>query len=123
MGNKNIKIVVSGDICVNLLQRITYPQSNTGLNWQTNLNMHSTLKPGGALLLSKLVSLATGASVLSPQMHDIELILPGEFLSSTVELELFPIFDDKNNNEKVYRISRFMGFTGPVESKNLQFLL
>ncbi|MBU3146333.1 RyR domain-containing protein [Clostridium sp. CF012] len=114
MENKNIKIVVSGDICVNLLQRITYPQSNTGLNWQTQLNMRSTLKPGQALLLSKLVSLATGASVLSPQMHDIELILPGEYLSSTAEVELFPTFDDKNNNEKVYRISRFMGFTGPV---------
>ncbi|HEY8803725.1 MAG TPA: RyR domain-containing protein [Clostridium sp.] len=112
MENKNTKIVVSGDICVNLLQRITYPQSNTGLNWQTHLNMHSTLKPGQALLLSKLVSLATGASVLSPQMNDLELILPGEFLSSTSELELFPIFDDKNDNRKVYRIRRFMGFTG-----------
>ncbi|MBW9149811.1 Ryanodine receptor Ryr [Clostridium sp. CM028] len=114
MENKNIKVVVSGDICVNLLQRITYPQNNTGLNWQTNLNMHSNLKPGQALLLSKLVSLATGASVLSPQMHDIELILPGEVLSASAELELFPKFDDKNNNEKVYRIRRFMGFTGPV---------
>ena len=112
MNNKNMKIVVAGDICVNFVQRITYPQSNTGLNWQTHLNMHSNLKPGGALLLSKLVSLATGASVFSPQMNDIELIRPREFLSSTAEIELFPIFDDKNNNAKVYRISRLMGFTG-----------
>lgn len=113
MENKNVKIVVSGDVCINLLQWITYPQSNTGLNWQTHLNMHSTLKPGGALLLSKLVALTTGASVLSPQIHDIELILPGEFLSSTAELELFPISDD-SKKDKIYRINRFMGFTGPV---------
>jgi hypothetical protein len=112
MNNKNVKIVVAGDICVNFVQRITYPQSNTGLNWQTHLNMHSNLKPGGALLLSKLVLLATGASVFSPQMNDIELIRPREFLSSTAEIELFPIFDNKNNNAKVYRISRLMGFTG-----------
>jgi hypothetical protein len=113
MENKNMKIVVSGDICVNLLQWTTYPQNNIGLNWKTHLNMHSTLKPGEALLLSNFVSLATGVTVLSPQMQDIELILPGEFLSSTSELELFPMYDDKKNN-KVYRIKRFMGFAGPV---------
>lgn len=113
MENKDVKVVVSGDICINLLQWVTYPQDNTGLNWQTHLNMHSALKPGGALLLSKLVAMATEASVLSPQIHDIELILPGELLSSTVELELFPISDDSNKG-KVYRINRFMGFAGPV---------
>jgi len=115
MKNQSIKIVVSGDICVNLVQRITYPLDNTGLSWQTHLNMHTILKPGEALLLSKLVSLATGVSVRSPQIHHIELIRPGEFLSSTAELELFPIFDDKNNNERVYRIRRLMGFTGPAD--------
>ncbi len=112
MENNNTKIVVSGDICVNLLQRITYPQSNTGFNWQTHLNMHSTLKAGEALLLAKLVSLATGASVLSPEIKDIELIPSGDFLRSTAELELLPMFDDKNNSGQVYRIKRFMGFTG-----------
>ncbi|HEY8888972.1 MAG TPA: Ryanodine receptor Ryr [Clostridium sp.] len=117
MENENVKIVVTGDICVNFVQRTIYPQNDTGLNWQINLNMHSTVKPGEALLLSKFVSLSTGASVLSPQMEDIELIRPGEFLSSTAELELFPKFDDKNNNAKVYRIKRLLGFTGPKSGK------
>lgn len=89
MKNENTKIVVSGDICVNFVQRILYPQSDTGLNWEINLNMHSTVKPGEALLLSKFVSLSTGASVLSPQMEDIELIRPGECLSSTADLSFF----------------------------------
>ena len=63
--------------------------NNSSLNWQTHLNMHSTLKPGEALLLSKLVALATGASVFSPQIRDIELIWQREFLSSTAELDTF----------------------------------
>jgi hypothetical protein len=114
MENRDMKIVVSGDICMNFLQWITYPQSNKGLNWQTHLNIHSTLKPGEALLLSKLVALSTEAHVISPQIHNIELILPGEFLSSTAELEIFPRYDNKKSNDRVYRINRLMGFTGPV---------
>lgn len=32
MNNKNIKIVVTGDICINFVQRTIYPQSDKGLN-------------------------------------------------------------------------------------------
>ncbi|EKQ51437.1 MULTISPECIES: RyR domain-containing protein [unclassified Clostridium] len=111
MKNKNFKIVVSGDICINALQWVTYPKINNGLNWQTHLNIHNTLKPGEALLLSKLVELSIGASVLAPQIRDIEGVWQREFLSSTVELDVFPKFNDKNNSTKVYRIKRLMGFT------------
>ncbi|AWK52579.1 Ryanodine receptor Ryr [Clostridium beijerinckii] len=111
MENKNMKIVVSGDICINMLQWVTYPMANSSLNWQTHLNMHSTLKPGEALLLSKLVALATGASIFSPQIRDIESIWQREFLSSTAELDIFPKYDNKNNSSNVYRIKRLMGFT------------
>ncbi|EHI96843.1 hypothetical protein CDLVIII_0103 [Clostridium sp. DL-VIII] len=113
MENKNTKIVVSGDISVDLLQWITHPENNEGMNWQGYPNMHSTLKNGEGLLLAKFISLATEATVLSPKLHDIELILPGEFLNSTLELELFPMFN-KSDKKKVYRVSRFMGFTGPI---------
>ncbi|MDU1007182.1 RyR domain-containing protein [Clostridium butyricum] len=111
MKNKNFKIVVSGDICINALQWITYPKSTNGLNWQTHLNIHNTLRPGEALLLSKLVTLATEASVFSPYIRDIEGSWQREFLSSTAELDIFPKFDDKNNKSNVYRIKRLMGFT------------
>lgn len=60
------KIVVSGDMCVNLLQWITNPQNNAGLSWQTYSNMHSVLQNGASLLLSKLISLSTGALIISP---------------------------------------------------------
>ena len=97
MENKNMKIVVSGDICINMLQWATYPIPNSSLNWQTHLNMHSTLKLGESLLLSKLVELATKASVFSPQISNIESISQREFLSSTSELDIFP-----KSNEQIY---------------------
>jgi hypothetical protein len=111
MKNKNYKIVVSGDICINVLQWVTYPKNINGLNWQTHLNMHNTLRPGEALLLSKLIKLSTEASVFSPYIRDIEGIWQREFLSSTAELDVFPKFDNKNNRSNVYRIKRLMGFT------------
>ena len=111
MKNKNFKIVVSGDICINALQWVTYPKSNNGLNWQTHLNMHNTLKAGEALLLSKLVELSTEASVFSPQIRDIEGVWQREFLSSTLELDVFTKADGINSSSKVYRIKRLMGFT------------
>ncbi len=113
MENMDTKIVVSGDICVNLLQWITHPQNNEGLSWQMYSNMHSILQNGAGLLLSRFISLSTGASIISPQLQDTELILSGEFLKSTVELELLPMFN-KGDKKKVYRVSRFIGFTGPI---------
>ena len=59
----NFKIVVSGDICINSLYWITDPQNNKGLNWQNNLNMHSVLLPGEALLLAKFLTLAIGPCI------------------------------------------------------------
>ena len=111
MKNKNFKIVVSGDICINALQWVTQPKNNNGLNWQTHLNIHNTLKPGEALLLSELVTLSTEASVFSPQILDIEGVWQREFLSSTAEIDIFTKYNDKNKKSNVYRIKRLMGFT------------
>ena len=107
------KIVVSGDICINSFYWITDPQNNKGLNWQNNLNMHSVLMPGEALLLTKFVALATGSCILSPEIEDLESVALKEFIRATAEIERFPIFPDNKNNEKVYRVKRFLGFAGP----------
>ncbi|AKL95900.1 ATpase PilT family [Clostridium aceticum] len=113
MKNKNIKIVVTGDICINSLQWITDPQNNEGFNWQTHLNVHNILKPGESLLLSELVGLSTDACILAPKIQDMELNVSGEFLRSTAELSLFPKYGDGRHKEKVYRVKHFLGFTGP----------
>ncbi len=114
MDNKKTMIVISGDICINSLLWSTHPQDNEGLNWQSHLNMHSVLKPGASLLLSELVALAAKCvSIRSPHIPDLESILSNEFLRSTAELDLFPKFADEKDKSKVYRVSRFLGFTGP----------
>ena len=111
---KNLKIVVSGDISINSLYWITDPQNNTGLNWQNNLNMHEVLFPGEALLLAKFLTLAIGSCVISPQIQDLESIVVKDFIRSNGEVDLFPVFSNKKSNEKVYRIKRFLGFSGPT---------
>lgn len=113
MDNKDFKIAVSGDICVSLLQWITYNQCTKSFNWRFHPSVHYNLKPGGALLLSKLVEMATGASILSPQIQDIGANLHKELLRSTIELDQFPASTDEKDNQKVYRIKRFLGFSTP----------
>jgi hypothetical protein len=110
-GNQ-FKIVVSGDICINSLQWVTDPQNTEGLNWQNSLNMHNVLMPGEALLLAKLVTLATGACILSPQIQDLESIISKEYLRAIAEVALFPVVAT-DNKDKVYRVKRFLGFAGP----------
>lgn len=113
MDSKNLKIVVSGDICINSLQWTTEPQNNKGLNWQTHQNVHSVLKSGESLLLAKLVALSTDAFICSPKIDDIEANLSKEFLRSIAELDLFPLSAEEKNTGKVYRVKRFLGFTAP----------
>nr|WP_092074168.1 RyR domain-containing protein [Dendrosporobacter quercicolus]NSL47709.1 Ryanodine receptor Ryr [Dendrosporobacter quercicolus DSM 1736]SDM79967.1 RyR domain-containing protein [Dendrosporobacter quercicolus] len=111
---ENLTIVVTGDICINRLLWITDPQNAKGLNWQTHENIHSALLPGEALLLTKLVALSTRAAILAPQITDMPDVSLTEFLSSTAELGLFPETADKPKGNKKYRVSRFLGFTGPA---------
>ncbi|MTI79533.1 MAG: Ryanodine receptor Ryr [Firmicutes bacterium] len=114
MVSKDIKIVVSGDVCVNLLLWRTDQQCTKGLSWRYYPYVHSVYKNNDAMLLSELVTLSTGASVLSPQIKDNEGNLHEDVLLSTVELKSLPINSVENNNRKVYRVNQFLGFTGPI---------
>ncbi|MDF2700003.1 MAG: RyR domain protein [Haloplasmataceae bacterium] len=112
MDIRDIKIVISGDICINMLLWRSQERYNNGLSWNHYPYVHRDFKSGNALLLSKLVALSTGVKVLSPQIQDIEKCLHDEVLFSTVELEQFSMTSDNEN--KVYRVSQFLGFTGPL---------
>ena len=112
MNDRKDTIVVSGDICVNKLLWTTGPQVRDGLNWQMHDNLHSLSMPGESMLLARLISLAIGKPVLSPDMRHNESIDSDEFLHSTAEIELFPRMPGGKDKSKVYRISRFLGFTG-----------
>lgn len=114
MDNADIKIVVTGDICMNSLLWISNPQYTKGLSWQLHPHVHNNLKAGESLLLSDLVSLATEVSILSPKLYYSEACLPREVLTSTAEVELFPVTSDEKKGNKVYRIKNYLGFTGPA---------
>ncbi len=108
MNRQSYKIVVSGDICINALLWTTSPQVRRGRNWQMHDNMHKTSMPGESILLARLISLATGRSVLAPQMRK-ESMCSNEFLHSTAKVERFPRLP--GGKDMVYRISRHLGFT------------
>ena len=110
----HLKIVVSGDISINSLYWITDPQNNQGLNWQNNLNHHTVLFPGEALLLASFLTLAIGEGIISPQIKNLEAMDVKKFIRSNGEIDLFPVFNNKKNNDKVYRVKRFLGFSGPL---------
>lgn len=121
MDNREIKIAVSGDACINLLQWRTHEQCTKELSWKYYPHVHSTFKAGDAILLSKLAALSTGAKVLSPKIHNIENSPHEGTLLSTVELGLFPEDSEERKNHKVYRVNQFMGFTGPIKGVPKQF--
>jgi len=112
MENKNFKIAVSGDICINFLLWKTNQQCDKGFSWESFPQLHNNLKAGEALLLSKLVKLATDATIISPQIQSVEAYLLKELLLSTVELDIFPRAIDEKDDSKVYRIKQYLGFTG-----------
>ncbi len=117
MESKSPTIVVTGDVCIDWLQWPTKPE-DAGLNWKLYSGTRMTAKPGGALLLADFMRTATGITVVSPQLKDIDKISPKVLLHSNAELELFPYSSDRRDVDKdqmVYRIGRCRGFTGPTE--------
>ncbi|MBW2561636.1 MAG: Ryanodine receptor Ryr, partial [Deltaproteobacteria bacterium] len=87
------KIIVTGDICIDWLHYPTKPKDQ-GLNWELHPGTRMIAKPGGALLLADILDNSTDASVVSPQLENIENIPPEEVLHSNAELDLFPYSSD-----------------------------
>lgn len=108
---KDFNIVVSGDICVNLLFWKINNEYISDLNWQQYPHLYSRLSEGEALLLAKFVSLSTGANVISPEISCDSEHLPEGLLSSTIELGLFPTTSKYKDKSRVYRVKEFLGFT------------
>ena len=59
MNKTDLKIAVSGDVGTeNVLTWRTFKKNAKGFRWENSPYVHSITKEGGALLLSKFVSLA-----------------------------------------------------------------
>jgi hypothetical protein len=93
-----------------------YPakQKNEGLNWELYPGTAMIARTGGALLLAEFLRRATKAIVLSAEIQNVETFSPTQILHSNAELDLFPYSNDpKEKNKPVYRVKRFLGFSGP----------
>ena len=114
LGNKNINIVVTGDIAINLLQWRTYDNNTKEYSWQSYPQVHSIIKLGEDFLLSKLIALSTEATILSPKIKNQGNNSQDDAIVSAVELGLFSATNQGDYKNKVYRIKEYLGFTGPV---------
>lgn len=110
MEAENFNIVVSGDVCVNLLLwQITNEYIND-LSWQHYPHLYDRLIEGEALLLAEFVSLSTGANVISPKIDYNDEHLPEGLLTSVMQLGLFSPASDEKYKNRVYRVKEFLGF-------------
>ena len=120
MSNNTRKIVVAGDVSIDWLE-VSVPavdpferDGRMPLNWQLQPGTRMIARPGGALLLARLVALATRKKIITHQLDHLEQIPPEDIIHSMVELDRFPYSCDKKDEKKlVYRVKRFAGFSGP----------
>jgi hypothetical protein len=109
-------VIVTGDVCVDRLSFSTKPK-DSGRNWEKYTGTHMVARPGGALLLSEFLRRSADATVFSPELRNVKETPSEEILHSNLELALFPYScDPKEKNNLVYRVNRFLGFTGPATS-------
>src|SRR5436309_15166767 len=108
-------IVVAGDVTVDWLQTAAAAaDAAPGMpNWRLHEGTRMVARPGGAMLLARLVERASGGKVATHRLDDLENIPPARVIHSVSDLALFP--DDGKSNERVYRVKRFGGFAGPAD--------
>lgn len=115
-------IVVAGDVCIDWLAYsvdAVDPEA-TGrvapLNYRLKTGTRMVARPGGALLLSRLIQEASGRKVVTHQLKELEVIPPEDVIHSIIELDCYAYSaDDEDEKNRVYRVKRFAGFSGPAE--------
>ncbi len=117
---KTCRIVVAGDISIDWLhysvsgEPMSTDSEAKASNWRLNPGTRMVAKPGGALLLARMVKSATKAKIDAPKLDNLEKISPVKTVHSVVQLDAFPA--SKSNNDKspdCFRIKQECGFAGP----------
>lgn len=118
------RIVVAGDVTIDWLMWLVKGKDPGGkgcpepLNWELYQGTRMTPRPGGALLLARLVQEATGLPVLAPRLRNLPNIPPKNLLHSLVLLEEFPYTtEEKDKKNLVFRVKQNLGYDGPEKSK------
>ena len=122
------KIVVTGDVTIDWFEVATPSKESSStegryeFNWETYPTIHRFARPGGAFLLAKLVRSATQATVMAPELADIEGVPLTKAIRSFASLRPYP-YSVTQGQRTVYRIDEFKGFAGdksvlPLPVKN-----
>ena len=97
MNAKQPRVVVAGDVTVDWLEWAVPAKDGAGAdpacasNWQLHEGIRMAARPGGALLLARLVEAAGVTTVAAPVLSDLEEIPPSDVLHSNVRLARFPV--------------------------------
>jgi len=111
------KIVVTGDVAVDWFEVAVPSEASCSMageyryNWETYPRIHRFARPGGALLLANLVRSATRATVLSPELNDIDHVPHTEAIRSFASLDQYP-YSAAQSERMVYRVDELKGYTG-----------
>jgi hypothetical protein len=113
-------IVVAGDALIDRFETTTgSKQSRLDAkkdvpNWRTYPRKYRWVKPGGALLLAEFLRKAGDRKVVNYAIQDIEQIPSDRIIHSFARLDLFPVSNQKKDEEnKVHRVRSYDGFDGP----------
>jgi hypothetical protein len=121
---KQPRVVVAGDVTVDWLEW-TVSAKDWGAadpectgNWQLHEGIRMAARPGGSLLLARLVEAAGVTVVAGPTLSDLERIPPSEVLHSNVRLGRFPVSSAPNDTGTlVWRIKQKCGYAGPESGR------
>jgi hypothetical protein len=109
------KLVVTGDAAIDWLQwKCQVRQDEGEQNWLAGPVFKMVPRPGGSLLLAKMVEAATNAQVIGQEVKDLSDVSSEDVLHSMAEVGVFSLSNlDKDQGEWVYRVERFEGYSGP----------
>jgi hypothetical protein len=120
MSKTKAGIVVAGDPCIDWLSA-SLPAADVDKgakrppNWRLQPGTHMVARPGGSLLLKRLLELAAGTTTIGQPAGKLEVIPPQELIHSLAGLDRFPYSSDPADRDNlVYRVARFEGFSGPA---------
>ena len=133
MSNKQSSILIAGDIAIDKVGWSTSPILDHS-DWQTDRpniarypGYQIISEPGGALLLSDMITTALTCNKLTIDIHsylvpDLETIPDSKLLHSTAFLDTYPVEGNKQNEKnRVYRIRWFGGYSGSPDSIESSF--
>jgi hypothetical protein len=117
MSSTHPTITVAGDVCLDWLQ-FPINAKDSGLNWELYPGLDRMRFPGGALLLAEFLRRSTDpACISSPDLKEVEKFSSQQVLQSIADIDLFPYSSDpKEKNKPVYRVRRFLGYTGSTNT-------